>query len=45
MDKYESPTLESLGKLGDITRQGGVDATDVPMGTPNTGPGSVTGSL
>jgi hypothetical protein len=42
-ESYERPEIKSLGTVAEITAQGGTIATDVPQGTPNTGPGSVTG--
>lgn len=41
---YTAPKLTIHGDVEKITQQGGVIQTDVPQGTPVTGPGSVTGS-
>lgn len=43
--EYISPELVVYGNIEKLTEQGGTEATDVPIGTPNTGPGSVTGDF
>jgi hypothetical protein len=42
--EYTKPAVTDHGTLQELTAQGGVNFTDVAIGTPNTGPGSVTGS-
>ncbi len=41
--QWLNPRVTKFGNVQDITRQNGLAFTDVPIGTPNTGPGSVTG--
>jgi hypothetical protein len=41
--EYTKPQIADYGSIQEITATGGADVTDVPIGTPNTGPGSVTG--
>lgn len=40
---YVQPELTIYGNVEHLTQQGGTANVDVPLGTPNTGPGSVTG--
>jgi hypothetical protein len=42
---YEKPQLSDYGTVQELTATGGTEATDVPFGTPNTGPGTVTGDI
>jgi hypothetical protein len=42
--EYTKPQVKDHGTLEELTAQGGVNFTDVGIGTPNSGPGSVTGS-
>ena len=43
--QYVTPDLTIYGTLEKLTQQFGSDMTDVPMGTTNSGPGSVTGAF
>lgn len=40
---YVAPGVVVYGGVAEITRQNGTAFTDVPRGTPNGGPGTVTG--
>ncbi len=42
---YTTPELIVHGDVENLTQQGGSEATDVPQGTPNAGPGTVTGDF
>ena len=42
---YISPELYIHGDIEKLTQTGGALCTDVPQGTPNTGPGTVTGDV
>jgi hypothetical protein len=35
MSDYEAPSFRPVGKLHDLTKQGGGNQVDVPQGTPN----------
>jgi hypothetical protein len=41
---YVEPVIEDYGTLQELTASGGASFTDVPMGTPVNGIGSVAGS-
>lgn len=40
---YATPQIKDYGSVQDLTATRGTEATDVPEGTPSTGPGTVTG--